>query len=282
MREAIILAAGFGTRLRPITYIIPKAIFPVLQKPLLVWQIERLKKMGYRRFYVNLHYLSDKVVKTVKRHGLMDYVVFQYEDPILLTGGGLKGLLYKAEEEDILVHNVDILEEFEFGELFRVHREMNNDITWGLIKKKGNVRVDNGKIVDISENGFMFTGIGVYKKSIVSLMPDGRFSLVPWMLGCIKSGRLKVGYVFFNGFWVDMGTPYGIFSAYKYLLKNKSVIMGHISDSVQLSGFVYIGEGVRVVGTGIVEDAIILGNTYVEGRIEIRRSVIYDNKVATF
>ncbi len=282
MREAIILAAGFGTRLRPITEIIPKAIFPILEKPLIVWQIEKMKEKGFERFYVNLHYLSDKVVKVIEDYGLSKEVVFQFENPILLTGGGLRGLLNTVKGEDILVHNVDILEEFNIENLFRVHEEMQNDVTWGLVKEKGNVRVDGERIVNIGEDGFAFTGVAVYKKRIISLMPSGRFNLIPWIVERLKKERLKIGYVFLNGFWVDMGTPHGVFMAYRHLLRNNVMVMGQIEGNWKFRGIVYVGKDVKVKGEGTIEDSVLLGNTTVNGGFNIKRSIIYDNRQITF
>lgn len=280
MREAIILAAGFGMRLRPITDVIPKAVFPVLERPLVVWQIERLKERGFKRFYINTHYLAEKVVKAVKDYGEEDNVIFQQENPILLTGGGLKGLLEKVKNGHVLVHNVDIIEDFNLEELFRVHELEDNDITWELAEDKGTVKVNKNRVVDIGDDGVAFTGVGVYKKEIISLMPARRFHLIPWIKEHI--GRLKVGYVLTDKFWVDMGTPSGVFLAYKHLLKNKSLILGNVTGKVRFRGFVYIGKNVKIYGTGVIEDTIVLGRAVINGTFNIRRSIIYEDRRVAF
>ena len=282
MREAIILAAGFGMRLRPITDLIPKAVFPVLEKPLIVWQIERLKERGFKRFYINTHYLAEKVVEAVKDYGEGDNVIFQQENPILLTGGGLRGLLEKVENEHVLVHNVDIIEDFNLEELYRVHELKDNDITWELGEGKGTVKVNKNRVVDIGDSGIVFTGVGVYKKEIVSLMPSCRFHLIPWIKEHIGKGSLKVGYVLTDKFWVDMGTPSGVFLAYKHLLRNESLILGNVAGKVRFKGFVYIGKNVKIRGTGVIEDTIVLGKSVINGTFNIKRSIIYEDRKVTF
>ncbi len=283
MTEAIILAAGFGTRLRPITELIPKATFPLVEKPMIIRLMENLEKKGFKRFYVNLHYLSEKVERAIKDYGFWDKVYFQHEDPLLLTGGGLKGLLRNVNGERALVHNVDILDEFDYSHALKTHKFLNNDITWILSPERGNVIIDDkeGKIVKIGEGGLSFTGIGIYEKHIVNLMPEGKFHLVPWLMQTIKSRSLKVGYVINKDFWVDMGTPRGIFNAYRHLAGGKSLIFGRVDGQVELKGYVYIGKDVEIHGKGLIEDSILIRGSIKQDGFKIERSILYGDRKAT-
>lgn len=285
MLEGIILAAGYGTRLLPITKLIPKPIVPLCDRPLILYVMERMHKYGIKKFFVNVHYKKDMVIKTIKRSLFKDITEFQIEDEILLTGGGLCGLLSMTYGENALVHNVDIVEEFDYDRLRVVHEEEKNDITWVLTKQRGNVLVDDKNIIGFGKDGLTFTGVGIYRKNVVYLMPEGRFSLIPWVLNMINEKKIKIGYVVENHFWVDAGTPDGLFRACVNMLDKEGkniVINGRVEGDIGFYGHVYIGEDVKIKGSGIVKDAIILGKSSLNGNIDIKRRIIYDDLCLAF
>ena len=124
MKQAMILAAGLGTRLKPLTDTMPKALVPVGGKPLLDINIEKLQQAGYDRFVVNIHHFASQIVDHVQEQQYAPMVHFSDESAQLLeTGGGLK----KAQElfrddEPILIHNVDILDNVDYQWFARQHQ----------------------------------------------------------------------------------------------------------------------------------------------------------------
>ncbi len=285
MRDGIILAAGFGTRLHPITRVIPKAVLPIMGKPMILHIMDRMHGFGIERFYINVHYLKDKVMEVVNDSSYHECIEFQVEKELLLTGGGLKGLLKRIETENALVHNVDIIEEFDYGSLWERHLSDDNDITWVLSSVSGNVLIGGRKIVGFGDGGLTFTGVGIYSKRIVNLMPSGKFHLIPWISDMLFKKKIRIGYVIDNNFWVDAGTPYGIFKAYvNGMVKRREniIVKGYVAPDIQLSGFVYIGEKVNIKGKGLVEDTVIIGKSVLYGNLLVRRSVIYDNHTVAF
>ena len=88
--QAMILAAGFGTRLLPYTRYLPKPLFPVLNTPLLSAVVRRLKNFGFSRIVVNCHHLGEKIIAALED---IDGVTIQFEEMILGTGGGLRRAL---------------------------------------------------------------------------------------------------------------------------------------------------------------------------------------------
>ena len=120
----MILAAGLGTRLKPLTDTMPKALVPVGGKPLLDINIEKLQQAGYDRFVVNIHHFASQIVDHVREQQYAPMVHFSDESAQLLeTGGGLK----KAQElfrddEPILIHNVDILDNVDYQWFARQHQ----------------------------------------------------------------------------------------------------------------------------------------------------------------
>ena len=124
MRQAMILAAGLGTRLKPLTDTMPKALVPVGGKPLLEWNIRKLQAQGYDRFVVNIHHFAQQIVDYVKEQDYAPLVRFSDETSELLeTGGGLKKAqdLF-VEEAPILIHNVDILDNVNYDWFARQHQ----------------------------------------------------------------------------------------------------------------------------------------------------------------
>ena len=120
----MIFAAGLGTRLRPLTDTMPKALVPVGGKPLLVHVIERLQAAGYERLVVNVHHFADQIEQYLRAHqnfGL-DIAISDEREQLLDTGGGLKKAAPLFDpDEPILIHNVDILDNVDYEWLRRQH-----------------------------------------------------------------------------------------------------------------------------------------------------------------
>ena len=119
----MIFAAGLGTRLKPLTDTMPKALVPVGGTPLLDIIINRLREQGYDRFIVNIHHFSQMIIDYVAQQDYAPLVHFCDEsDELLETGGGLKkAALLFDDQEPILIHNVDILDNVDFGWFSRQH-----------------------------------------------------------------------------------------------------------------------------------------------------------------
>ena len=118
--KAMIFAAGLGTRLKPLTDRIPKALLPLAGKTLLQWQIERLKAAGITEIVVNIHHLGQQIIDYLEENdGFGCKVQISDErDALLETGGGLlKAAAILGEDEPVLVCNVDILSNIDLGQL---------------------------------------------------------------------------------------------------------------------------------------------------------------------
>ncbi len=108
--RAMILAAGFGTRLRPLTNTVPKALVPVAGRPLIEYGLFWLKAQGVEEVVINLHHLGDKIRDTLgdgRMYGLR--IVYSPEEPILDTGGGIKKAQPWLDGETFLVLNCDTI-----------------------------------------------------------------------------------------------------------------------------------------------------------------------------
>lgn len=124
MRQAMILAAGLGTRLKPLTDTLPKALVPVGGTPLLDLNIRKLQAQGYDRFVVNIHHFAQQIVDHVAQQDYAPLVRFSDEtDGLLETGGGLKKAApLFSDDTPVLIHNVDILDNVDYDWLARQHQ----------------------------------------------------------------------------------------------------------------------------------------------------------------
>lgn len=124
MKQAMILAAGLGTRLKPLTDTMPKALVKVGGQPLIDWNILRLQKQGFQRFVVNVHHFAQQVIDHVNQNDSYGKLVriSDESDALLETGGGLKKAapLFN-DDENILIHNVDILDNVDYEWFSRQH-----------------------------------------------------------------------------------------------------------------------------------------------------------------
>lgn len=123
MKQAMIFAAGLGTRLKPLTDRMPKALVPVGGTPLLDLNIRRLRAAGYHRFVVNIHHFAQQIVDHVARQDYAPLVSFSDETSQLLeTGGGLKKAApLFCDDAPVLIHNVDILDNLDYEWFSRQH-----------------------------------------------------------------------------------------------------------------------------------------------------------------
>lgn len=125
MKQAMILAAGLGTRLRPLTDTMPKALVPVGDTPLIDLTVRRLMAQGYDRFVVNVHHFAPLLVAHISQQDYAPMVSISDETAQLLdTGGALKhaqGLFH--DHAPILIHNVDILDNVDYAWFSRQHRD---------------------------------------------------------------------------------------------------------------------------------------------------------------
>ena len=138
--NALILAAGFGTRLKPWTNHHPKALVPVEGTPMLERVINKLSEAGFDRIYINIHHFGDQIIDFVSNKSFPGEIIISDErDEILDTGGALVKVFSSADSpDDLLVHNVDILSNAACKDLVNTHKESKNDVTLLVSDRKTN------------------------------------------------------------------------------------------------------------------------------------------------
>ena len=126
--KAMILAAGLGTRLRPLTDDRPKALVEIAGRTLLEITLSRLRAFGVREFIINVHYRGEMIVEYLKKNANFGMGIEVSREEILLdTGGGLKKAAYffltDSAEQPFIVHNVDVISTIDLGKMVRSHAE---------------------------------------------------------------------------------------------------------------------------------------------------------------
>ena len=209
--QAMILAAGLGTRLLPHTLIRPKPLFPILNQPLLLLTIKRLQNLGFDHIVVNCHHLRQQMVAALS--GLSGVVV-QEEEVILGTGGGLRRALRLLRDEPLLVSNGDIYHTIDFLQLFRQHEKSGHAVTLAMhdFPRFNVVTVKDGKVTDFSNKQetakLAFTGLHVLDPAILREIVNGSFSCILDHYRTLLARGVEIDCFRSDGcYWTDMGTP---------------------------------------------------------------------------
>ena len=194
-RQAMIFAAGLGTRLKPLTDTMPKALVKVGGQPLLWHVVQKLKTAGYERVVVNVHHFAEQIVDYLKENqnfGL-DIRISDESDGLLETGGGIKKALPLFDSESpILIHNVDILSNLDLNALptetpllvvsqRQTKRYLQFDDTMRLVGWKN---IETSEVKGCEGNSLAFSGIHVFHPSLAPLLaewPD-RFPIMDFYL----------------------------------------------------------------------------------------------------
>jgi len=205
----MILAAGRGERLRPITDRIPKALVEIGGKSLLEYHLERIRDAGISTVVINLGWQGERIVERVgsgARHDL-EVIYSDERDNVLETGGGIHKALPLLGDEPFLVVNADIFTDMPVPDV-RLCRDHLGHLV--LVPTPGYSRHGDFDLVDglVRRSGqahFTYAGFAVYRPEFFAGCEAGRFSVVPLMHRAADSGRLS-GSVY-RGVWADVGTP---------------------------------------------------------------------------
>lgn len=292
--QAMILAAGFGTRLLPYTNLRPKPLFPILNSPLLLLTIKRLQRFGFDHIVVNCHHLGEQIEKALAH---FDGVIVQKEDTILGTGGGLKLASKYFRDEPLLVTNGDIYHTVPYKDLYEFHLRNDSSVTLAMhdYKRFNTVSVNEGYVdnfnkEDLRSQKLAFTGIHVIDPEILNGVEENAKSCVIDLYRklLLKGEKIKVfrsdGY-----YWTDMGT------VDDYLALNSDLIVGNvprwdefgqvdegkvfctksvIPDDFSCTGWCVIGDGVKIQKNVHLEQVVVWDGAIINENTQLFRQVI--------
>jgi mannose-1-phosphate guanylyltransferase/mannose-1-phosphate guanylyltransferase/phosphomannomutase len=227
--QAVIIAGGKGTRLRPLTYGCPKPMLPLLDRPFLEWMIDRCREAGIKDILLNVHYQAQQV-QSYFENGDRFGVSIRYieESTPLDTAGAIKLAEPYFTGESLVVFNADILTDLDLKLLIGFHQESGaaatltltrvNDITpFGLVELGSDLQVQAFREKPTPEQAVIFMEKGI------NTINAGTYVLEPEIFDCyiageplsfervvfpgiLEQGRKMMGFVW-DGYWLDLGTP---------------------------------------------------------------------------
>jgi NDP-sugar pyrophosphorylase family protein len=235
MSKAMILAAGLGTRMRPLTHDKAKPVLPVLNRPLIHWTIELLAAHGYRDIMINLHHLPRTVRAAVGDGRTLGVEVsYSYEREILGTGGGPRKVRRWIGGEPLLLLNGDVVFDFDLSMLRRRHERSGAPATLALIgnpdphKYSPVVTGPAGWVKSIARRPrpargtvSMFAGVHILEPALLDRLPPGPSDTVRQIYApLIAEGRPPLG-VRVKGPWYDLGSPSLYLASHQSLLASR-------------------------------------------------------------
>ncbi len=236
--EAFILAAGLGTRLKPITDSVPKALVKINGRPLLEILIQKLKTYGFTDIVVNVHHFGNQIISFLRENDNfgVKIVISDEQNCLLDTGGGLKKAAPLFHNDSLLIHNVDILSGLDLIDFMHFHDSGNYIATLAVQDRASsryflfdrnkilcgweNVKSGNKIIVRQPEgelNRFAFSGIHAVSKKCLSLLPDKEiFSMVEAYLSIAERHQITY-FEHTDTLFLDLGKIDNLLEAEKIL-----------------------------------------------------------------
>lgn len=216
--KAMILAAGLGKRLRPLTLTKPKPLVEAAGKPLIVYHLERLAQAGFTDVVINHAWLGEQLVEALgdgSTWGLN--IQYSEESEPLETGGGIFKALPLLGNEPFLVLNGDVFTDFP---LERLPEKPEGDAHLVLVdtpdfKSAGDFELKEGRVECLQENSLTFSGISVLSPDLFKGCEHGAFRLAPLLQSAMQADRVTGEH--YQGLWTDVGTIDRLNSLESYL-----------------------------------------------------------------
>ena len=299
---AFILAAGLGTRLRPLTDVLPKPLVPLLHRPLVTYAMDALVAAGVGTIALNTHHLPGAFSETFGTDpSYRDHPLRLFHEPLLLdTGGGIRNARAALDRSTFFLYNGDILAELPLADALVKHRSSGALATLLLRPRSGggtaNVRFDecSGCVLDLrghlgSQEGeeCVYSGVALFEPGIFNWIPsEGPYSIIDALLEAMRGGEKVGGVLSSHGHWSDLGTPSAYLEAHRLLLDPNSHTLpprqqqlpcihpeAYLESGVTLQGMAVIGPRSLVGAGSLLEetilwpDSVILPGASLEGCI---------------
>jgi len=299
--QALILAGGKGTRLRPLTVYTPKPIVPVLNRPFLLYQIDILRQAGVKDITLSLNYQPDKIEQLLgdgSEHGVnLRYIT---EPSPMGTGGA-----YKFAEDEIrettIVFNGDVLTDLDVFKVIGFHQQKGAEATivltavenpsdYGLVETDTDGRVlrflekpNAEELADLKTKNIN-AGIYILEPSVLDLIPKGEntsfeYNVFPELL---KRKKGFFAFVMNGNYWRDIGTPQSYLQAHHDFLsgqikafKVKKSAEADIATAAIVDKNSFIGEGCVIKPNAKVINSVIGAGVHIEEKATVENSVIW-------
>jgi mannose-1-phosphate guanylyltransferase len=300
--QAFVLAAGLGTRLRPLTDEMPKPLIPIFQKPLITFALDHLIGAGVTRSVINTHRLPQLFEDFFSGNSYAGHsITLAHEPDLLETGGGIKNVESFLGSEPFIVYSGDILTDADLHPLIENHFRAKNDVTFGLRRNTGlgaGVVMRNNRIVAITNesnpaDNFDYANVSVWNPEIFLRIPAGqKISFIPIVVRWIGEGGKIGGVVMDDGQWFNIGSRNEYLEVHRTIFHQKwkpryvkvspwperTAKSAILDASAELRGCSVIGERCRVGAEVILEDTILWPDAEIASQSRLQACIVRSRK----
>ena len=297
--KAVVLAGGYATRLRPISYALPKLLFPVLGKPMVYWTLDLLDGVGITEVVLGVNYLAETLRARVGSKYRRMTIKYSLEAQELGTAGPIKLASIKTEmNETFIAMNGDVIAQIDLQDMLRHHQQSKALITDALHRVKdparfGVVQMDSQKRIHrfvekpkprTAPSRLVNAGIYVIEPDVLRLIPENRKTslerqIFPYLA---KEGKLS-GFEF-SGYWFDIGNLTDFRKANFSLLRYSTREPGHqarnasIATDAVIRRPVSLGDNSNVDSKACIGPNTLLGNgVRIRKNAEVSQSILFDD-----
>jgi mannose-1-phosphate guanylyltransferase len=304
INQAFVLAAGLGTRLRPLTAELPKPLIPIFQKPLVTFALDHLIGVGVNRFVINTHRHPELFQIFFAEREYNDCPVTLVHEPDLLeTGGGIKNAENHFGREPFLTYSGDILTDVELQPLIEEHLRRGNDVTLALRHTglAAAVALRDQRVVDISNRygvagNFDFANIAVWNSAIFERIPSRKkISFIPIIGDWIGQGARIGGVAMNDGKWFNISSRAEYLEVHRTILREnwkpdfvktrewpeRKASSSIVDSSAQLRGCTVVGRNCRVGAGAILEDTILWPDAEIASQSRLEACIVRSRKKVT-
>ncbi|MEW6363052.1 MAG: NDP-sugar synthase [Acidobacteriota bacterium] len=275
--KAMVLAAGLGTRMRPLSDILAKPAIPVGARSLIQWSLLHLESQGVEEVVINLHHLPESIRARVgdgSEFGLR--VSYSFEPDILGTAGGLaQAANHFADQDLFLMVNADCLFDLDLRAAVQAHRDSGAIATMVLVPLRGSyapVELADGAVVRIAGrpakgkrgSPYHFTGVHVISNRLLSLLPKSFSDINRDVYPALIDRGERIGGHVIDGMWLDFGDP----GSY---LRNARAFLVSSGETV---GRFIAGNNVVVEPGAVIEDSILWDDVVMGSGAHLERCIV--------
>jgi len=299
--QAFVLAAGLGTRLRPLTDELPKPLIPIFQKPLVTFALDHLSGVGVDKFVINTHRRPELFQSFFDRS---DYggrsVTLIHEPELLETGGGIKNAERCLGSDPFITYSGDILTDVNLQPLIEEHFRRGNDVTMALRETglASEIALRDHCVVDIANRygiagSLDFANIAVWNSAVFErIPPHKKISFIPILADWIGRGGKIGGFIMNDGKWFNISSRTEYLDVHRRILREdwkphyvkisvwpertaKSAI---VDASAELRGSSVVGEHCRIGADAILEDTILWPGAQIASQSQLHGCIVRSKK----